>query len=159
MNIKKLGIIAGFLLVVGIGFYNYYYISTYRPPDQYINNPFMIDDSKFTIEEAAPKLVNTKQDYYFDLINASDKPVKLIDIKLSDYSGIDVGKLTYNGRALNGLDLPSDRVYDSDGWQTKKGLEIHYNVTIKEEKIINPKVATITYSSSGVIHKQDVKLP
>jgi len=157
MTTKKLGIIVGFLLVVGICFYNYYYIAT-RSPDQYIDNPFLIDASKVTLEEAAPKLVNTKQDYYFVLVNASSKPVKLVDINLSDYSGISVGNLTYKGKSLNGLDIPSNRVYNSDGWRTEQGLEIDYTVTITEGKIINPKIATITYSALGVIHKQVVKI-
>ena len=62
----------------------------------------MIDVSKVTVETAAPDLLNTNQDYYFRLLNISDKSVKLIGIELSNYMGMNVGELTYKGRLSMG---------------------------------------------------------
>ncbi|TGE34743.1 hypothetical protein E4K67_29045 [Desulfosporosinus fructosivorans] len=152
MKTKQLSIILGLLLVMGICVYNYYHISTRS------NEPFLIDFSKAIIEDTAPELLNTKQDYYFSLVNGSDKPIKLNNIELGDYSGIKVGELTFEDKPLNGLDVPSNKVYEKDGWHTEQGLDIHYTVTILKEKIINPKTATITYTTSGVVHKQIVKI-
>ena len=152
MDKKKLGIIVA--LFVLTGFAMYFYI------DSRIVDPFMIDASKATIEKAAPDLLNTKQDYYFRLVNTSDKSVKLIDIELSGYSGIEVGKLSYKGTTPNGMEIPSHRVYNSNGWTTNnQGLDIDYVVTIKDPKIVNPKTATIIYSYFGLIHKQVIKIP
>jgi hypothetical protein len=149
---KKIGFIVVFILVASISFY--FYMATR------VIDPFIIDASKGTVEKAAPDLLNTNQDYYFRLTNYSDKPVKLIDIQLSGYSGIEVGKLSYKGVTPNGLEIPSHRIYTPNGWtNNNQGLEIQFVVTIKESKMINPKTATITYSYLGIKHKQVVQIP
>jgi hypothetical protein len=55
----------------------------------YVNNrgvdPFMIDASKTITENPTSDLLNTKQDYYFRLVNTSDRTVNLINIELQDY--------------------------------------------------------------------------
>lgn len=148
---KKVGILIAIILVASIS--AYFYLSTR------IIDPFIIDASKVTVEKAAPDLIDTKQDYNFILVNSSDRAVKLLNIELSGYSGIELGNLVYKGASLNGLEIPSHRVYDLTGWHTDQGLEIDYIVTIKDAKIINPKIAAITYSYLGIQRQQSIQLP
>lgn len=145
---KKRPIIITIISIISIIFISSFFIR-WIPPKTRIIDPLMIDVSKVTLESAAPDLLNTNQDYYFRILNISDKSVKLIGIELSNYMGMNVGELTYKGKTINGVDVPSN---------TDQGLEIHYTVTIKQAKIINPKIATITYSSMGVIHKQVIEI-
>jgi hypothetical protein len=124
-------------------------------------NPFMIDASKYITEHGAVDLLGTKQDYNFRLVNTSDKAVKLINIELQSYQGINPGILSVLGKPLTAQVVKSNRVYSSNSsWSTNsQGLTVEYQVEILEPKIQNPKSASITYSYFGIKHKQDVNFP
>lgn len=121
----------------------------------------MIDASKYITENGAADLHHTKQDYNFRLVNTSDKAVKLINIELQGYQGINPDVLTVSGKPLTAQWVKSDRVYNStSSWSTNsQGLTVEYQVEILEPKIQNPKSALITYSYFGIKHKQDVYFP
>ncbi len=74
MKTKKLSIIVGLLLVMGICVYNYYDIST-KSHDTVITNPCLIDFSKVIIEDTAPELLNIKQHYYLSHRDINQKGI------------------------------------------------------------------------------------
>ena len=101
INVKKRSILITIISIISIIFISSFFIR-WIPTKTRIIDPLMIDVSKVTVETAAPDLLNTNQDYYFRLLNISDKSVKLIGIELSNYMGMNVGELTYKGRLSMG---------------------------------------------------------
>jgi hypothetical protein len=130
----------------------------------YVNNrgvdPFMIDASKTITENPTSDLLNTKQDYYFRLVNTSESTINLINIELQGYQGIKIGALTVAGKPFVAQKVKSNRVYSSSkSWSTNsQGLVVEYQVEILETKIQNPTIALITYSYLGIKHKQVIGL-
>lgn len=149
---KKLALFYVIAVVIIYNSYNYV--------NNRVINPFMIDVTKSTTENAATDLLHTVQDYNFRLVNTSDKAVKLINIELQGYQGIKPGILTVSGKPFVAQMIKSDRVYSSaNSWSTNQGILVEYQVEILEPKIQNPKSALIIYSYFGIKHKQIVNFP
>lgn len=122
---------------------------------------FHISGSKKITEAAAPELLNTIQNYNFNLINVSGKTVKLQEIRLEDYKGIKIGSLTVEGKPFQAQDAPSSRTYSSPtaSSTSSQGILFQYDVTILEPVIQNPKKVIVTYSYFGIKHTQVLDMP
>jgi hypothetical protein len=140
---------------------------SYRYIDHQGSDTFTIDAAHGTVESAAAQLINSKQNYGFRLVNIGDKKVKLLQIELLDYQGINISNLTIDGKPFSAQTIPSHRVYfgrkswfGSNSWSTNsQGVNIDYIVVFKKPVIKNPQNVFVTYSYMGLKHKQKIKLP
>lgn len=146
---------AVFIVLVAVaGFINNYVYKT-------AVDVFQIDTSTQTAETAASELLNTTQNHNFRLVNVSGITVKLRDIRLEDYKGMEVGSLKVEGKPFTIQDFPSNRVHSgAHSWSTdSQGTIVEYNAKILEPVIQNPRKVVVKYSYLGITHTQVVKIP
>ncbi|KRF10172.1 hypothetical protein ASG89_01135 [Paenibacillus sp. Soil766] len=149
---KTILVLVAVFAIIGWVSYQYSYNS--------VVDAFTSDSAKETTENSASKLMNTKQKYYFSLVNTSKKSVSLKKIELQDYKGIKIGDLTIDGQPFTVQSIPSHRVYTSaDSWTTNnQRIIVDYDVEIQEPVIQNPRSILITYTYLGLEHKQTIKI-
>ncbi len=82
----------------------------------------------------------------------SDKTVKLDNMQLQGYSGIQIGQLEINGKPVCGQLIPSDRRGIGTSWVATSRHTANYIVHIDDSRIQNPASVLITYSYLGVKH-------
>lgn len=124
-----------------------------------VHDPFTIDGSMTLTESYASQFVGKDEQYHFRLINVSDKTVKLDNMQLHGYSGIQIGQLEINDKPVGGQLIPSDRRGTGTSWVATSRHSVSYMVDIENSKIHNPTSVLITYSYLGMKHTQNVQLP
>lgn len=79
--------------------------------------------------------------------NTSGRSIKLLGIRLSDYSGVRVSNVSMSDKPIDGLMIPSH-----------SNILVDYAVVYNNPPIHTPQMASITYRSLGVTHVQQVTI-